>query len=268
MSGKRIQTISFAGAGNVAFNLAPALFQAGFEIRNILGRNPQNAGELAAMVKARPVFQMDEIDSETDLLILALPDQAIPGFSLGIKNAGRFTGIMVHTSGSQSLSAIARYHANAGVFYPLQSFTKYTKPDISGVPFCIEGVDDETASALVNVAGKLSEDVRMVDTGQRALIHLAAVFAGNFTNYLYSVADCLLAKSNVNPDILLPLIHETALRISGGDAASLQTGPAVRRDWSTIDMHLSMLRNNPEIREIYKTISELIVKMKETGGSC
>ncbi|MBK6347423.1 MAG: DUF2520 domain-containing protein [Bacteroidales bacterium] len=268
MSGEAIRTISFAGAGNVAFNLAPALFKAGYEIRCIHGRNPENTGQLAAMVNAKPVFNVDEIDGETDLLILALPDQVIPGFSLSVKNAGRFSGIMVHTSGSQSLGAITQYHANGGVFYPLQSFTKVTRPDISGIPICIEGATAETEAVLMELAGKLSGDVRRVDTSQRALIHLAAVFASNFTNYMYSVADCLLSKTEVKPDILLPLIHETALRINGGDAATLQTGPAVRRDWSTIDMHLSMLRNNPEIREVYKTISELIVKLKETGGAC
>jgi predicted short-subunit dehydrogenase-like oxidoreductase (DUF2520 family) len=268
MPEKRIKTISFAGAGNVAFNLAPALFKAGYEIRCILGRNPESTVQLANMVNAKPVFNVDEIDGETDLLILALPDQVIPGFSLNVKNAGRFSGIMAHTSGSQSLGAITQYHANGGVFYPLQSFTKVTRPDVSGIPICIEGATSETASSLAEVAGALSGDVRLIDTGQRAQLHLAAVFASNFSNYMYSVADCLLAKTSINPDILLPLLRETALRITGGDAASLQTGPAVRRDWSTIDMHLSMLRNNPDLRDLYKTISELIVKMKETGEAC
>lgn len=268
MSGEGIRTISIAGTGNVAFNLAPALYKAGFEIRCILGRNPENTAELASMVQARPVRTVDEIDADTELLILALPDQVIPGFSLSIKNAGMFNGIMAHTSGSQSLGAITQHHAGGGVFYPLQSFTKLTRPEFSGVPICIEGATPLISSSLVMVAKALSGDVRLIDTGQRALIHLAAVFASNFSNYMYSVADCLLAKSTVDPDILIPLIRETAMRIHGGDAANLQTGPAVRRDWSTIDMHLSMLRNNPDIREIYKTISELIVKLKDTGGAC
>ncbi|MFH1120684.1 MAG: Rossmann-like and DUF2520 domain-containing protein [Bacteroidota bacterium] len=268
MQAEDIRSISFAGAGNVAGNLALALFNAGFTIRNIISRNPGNAGLLASKVKAEPVTTIDEIDDKTDLLILALPDQAIPGFSLSLKNAGIYTGLVAHTSGSQSLTAITQYHANGGVFYPLQSFTRQSTPDISKVPFCIEGASPEITRRLASLAGALSKDVRLIDTVQRAQIHLAAVFACNFTNFMYATADCLLAKSRVDPNILLPLIQETALRIQGGDAAALQTGPAVRGDWSTIDMHLNMLRNNPDMREIYKTISELIVKMKETGGAC
>ena len=268
MSGEGIRTISFAGAGNVAGNLAPALYKSGFEIKYILSRNPENAISLASVVKAKPVASIEEITDDTDLLILALPDQAIPGVALNVKNAGKFSGILVQTSGSQSLGAITQHHARGGVFYPLQSFTRHTRPNINEIPFCIEGASPEIESVLTVLAGTLSKDVRIVDTNQRASIHLAAVFASNFTNYMYSVADCLLAKTNVDPDILLPLIRETALRIKGGDAAGLQTGPAVRGDWSTIDMHLNMLRGNTEIKEIYKTISELIVKLKDSGGAC
>ncbi|MHC1776319.1 MAG: Rossmann-like and DUF2520 domain-containing protein [Lentimicrobium sp.] len=268
MQGERISSVSFAGAGNVAGYLAPALMHAGFKIVSIFSRNAEKAGELASLTGAKPVWLVDDIVDQADLLILALPDEVIPGFSMSLKNAGKFNGIVAHTSGSQSLGSITRYHAQGGVFYPLQSFTRFSSPDISKVPFCIEGATPEIAEKLVEVAECLSGDVRLIDTPQRAQIHLAAVFACNFTNYLYSVADCLLAESGVQPDILMPLIRETALRISGGDAAVMQTGPAVRKDWSTIDMHLNMLRNHPEWKEIYKTISELIVKLKEPGSTC
>lgn len=268
MQGEKINSISFAGAGNVAFNLAQAMHRAGFEIRHVLGRNSMNAAALAGLVNAEPATGIEVIDDQTDLLILAIPDQALPGFVLNLKNAGRFKGIVAHTSGSQSMGVIAGHYTKCGVFYPLQSFTKFSTPDLSMVPFCIEGNDEDTESALCEVALRLTKDVKRVDSARRAMIHLAAVFACNFTNFMYSTADCLLTKADVNPDILLPLIRETAIRIKGGDAAALQTGPAVRRDWSTIDMHLNMLRNNPGIREIYKMISELIVKSKETGGAC
>ncbi len=263
-----IRSISFAGAGNVAGNLALAFFNAGFTVRNVISRNPVNAGLLASKVNAQPVNNIDQIGDDTDLLILALPDQAIPGFSMSVKNAGKYHGLLVHTSGSQSLNAITQYHAGGGVLYPLQSFTRFTMPDISRVPFCIEGASPEITGKLARLAGALSKDVRLVDTAQRARIHLAAVFACNFSNFMYATADCLLAKSGVDPNILLPLIQETAMRVRGGDAATLQTGPAARGDWSTIDMHLNMLKSNPEYRDLYKIISDLIVKLKESGSAC
>lgn len=264
----KIRTISFAGAGNVAGHLASALFRAGFEIRTILSRNPDKALSLASSVGAKPGVSPSDLDMDTDLLILALPDQVIPVFSSELKKTFNFTGIVAHTSGSQSMGAISMHHSRSGVFYPLQSFTRHTNPDIGIVPFCIEGSSPEIQALLGEVALKISVDVRFIDSAQRAAIHLAAVFASNFSNYMYAVADCLLARSNVKPDILLPLIRETATRLKGGDAADLQTGPAVRRDWSTIDMHLSMLRKNPELKELYKSVSEHITKLKESGKAC
>jgi predicted short-subunit dehydrogenase-like oxidoreductase (DUF2520 family) len=268
MTGRSIRTISFAGAGNVACNLAPALLNAGFEIRCILSRHPETAGSLASAVGALAIDSITGIDNETDLLLLALPDQAIPVFMLNLVNAGIYSGIVAHTSGNQSLEAITRLHPQGGVVYPLQSFTSITKPDISKVPFCIEGSSPEIAEQLAGVAGRLSNDVRFIESDQRAAIHLAAVFACNFSNYLFAVSDYLLEKSNVDPDILLPLIQETALRMRGGDAASLQTGPAVRGDRSTIERHLGMLKKSPHLLELYKTISDHIVKMKESGSPC
>ncbi len=268
MTGKLIRTISFAGAGNIAWNLAPALLQAGFVIRNIISRHPENAGSLASAVDARAIDSVYGINNETDLLLLALPDQEIPGFVSDIVKAGIYSGIVAHTSGSQSLNAITNNYSGGGVFYPLQSFTKHSKPEISGIPFCIEGASPEIAGQLAAVARALSKDVRFIDSDQRAAIHLAAVFACNFSNYLYAVSDCLLAKSKVDAEILLPLIRETAFRLKGGDAASLQTGPAVRADWSTIEKHQQLLKNSPQLLELYKTISDHIVKLKESGLTC
>jgi predicted short-subunit dehydrogenase-like oxidoreductase (DUF2520 family) len=263
-----IQRISFAGSGNVAWHLASALFKAGFEIISVYSRNTESAGLLAAAVGAKSVTSVSEIDRETDLLILALPDQVIPEFSAELKRIGKFAGIVAHTSGSQTMEVISGNHAMAGVIYPLQSFTRKSMPDISVVPFCIEGSTPQVAGMLAAVAKTLSVDVRFIDSARRASIHLAAVFACNFSNYLYAVSDCLLTRSAVNPDILLPLIRETAGRLKGGDAASQLTGPAVRKDWSTIEKHLSMLSENPDLTELYKTLSNHIVKLKDSGKAC
>lgn len=263
-----VQRISFAGSGNVAWHLASALFNAGYEIKSVYSRNTETAGLLAAAVGAKPVTSVFEIDRETDLLILALPDQVIPEFSAELKRIGKFAGIVAHTSGSQNIEAISGDHAMAGVIYPLQSFTRNSTPDISVVPFCIEGSTPQVTEMLAKVAKTLSVDVRFIDSAARASIHLAAVFACNFSNYLYAVSDCLLTRSEVNPDILLPLIRETAGRLKGGDAASQLTGPAVRKDWSTIEKHLSMLSDNPDLADLYKTLSNHIVKLKESGEAC
>lgn len=268
MSVPDIKTISFAGAGNIAGYLAPLLVNAGYSIVQIVSKHMESAERLALRVGAGYSTDPASLDQDTDLLIIAIPDQAIPGFALALKNAGNYKGLVAHTSGSLSLGTLAQYFDRAGVFYPLQSFTRFSSPDISRVPFCIEATSPEIEDQLAAVAGRLSKDVRMLDSVQRAAVHLAAVFAGNFSNHMFAIADCLLGKAAVDTDILLPLIQETAARIVGKHPADLQTGPAIRGDWPTIDYHLRMLQAYPEWKEIYKTISENIVTLQAKGGTC
>lgn len=267
MTAPDIKTISFAGAGNVAMHLAPSLVKAGYRIGRVISRHSASASALAETVGAKSSADLASLDQETDLLIIAIPDQAIPGFALTLKNAGNYNGLVAHTSGSQSLGAISQYFEKAGVFYPLQSFTRFSKPDISHVPFCIEGTSSGIAAQLAAVAGRLSADVRIIDSAQRAAIHLAAVFAGNFSNHMYAIAHCLLEAASVDANILIPLIRETANRITGSDPADLQTGPAIRGDRTTLDLHLKLLQEYPEWKEIYKIISENIPSFKEHYGS-
>lgn len=253
-----IRTISFAGAGNVATHLAPALANAGYGIRHIVSRTAGRAEKLAQLTGGIPSADPSVIDDSADLLLLAISDHAIPGFVAGLKALGRFHGIVAHTSGSQPLSAISQHFGRAGIFYPLQTFSKISNPDIRRVPFCIEGDSDETTTLLSAVAARLSDDVRLISSEQRAILHLSAVFACNFTNHMYAIASRLIEKSGVAPDILLPLIDETAKRLQGQDPALLQTGPAVRGDISTIEKHLRMLEGEAELQHIYKMLSENI----------
>ncbi len=263
MKSQRIESVSFAGSGNVALNLAPALLKAGYRIRDIWSRDAGNAEKLALATGARAVSTPEALDGTVDLLLIALPDSVIPDFAGRIAGSVHFTGIIAHTSGSLSLKSLQNLHAASGVFYPLQSFTRHTHPDISAVPFCIEGSTDEITRQLTAVAKSLSSDVRQIDSQQRLQIHLAAVFASNFTNYLYSVSETLLQNAGVEPDILLPLIRETAGRLQSGSAVNFQTGPAIRGDLSTIETHLQLLGNDPHLANIYRMLSEGIVKKKE-----
>lgn len=262
MDKHRIESVSFAGSGNVASNLAPALRKAGYHIRDIWSRDSKNAERLALATGARPVESFNALDGSVDLLLIALPDSVIPEFAGRITGSVHFTGIIAHTSGSLSLKSLQDVHTASGVFYPLQSFTRHTHPDVSAVPFCIEGSTDEIAGRLSAVAKSLSPDVRLIDSRQRLQIHLAAVFASNFTNYLYSVSETLLQNAGVEPDILLPLIRETAGRLQSGSAVNFQTGPAIRGDLSTIETHLKLLSNDPSLASIYRLLSDGIVKMK------
>jgi hypothetical protein len=78
---------------------------------------------------------------------------------------------------------------------------------------------------------------------------------------LYTLAESFCSNENITFDILLPLIEETAKRLKINSPAQMQTGPAIRKDLTTIKKHLESLENYPEQKEIYTKITEGILKM-------
>ena len=103
--------------------------------------------------------------------------------------------LIVHTSGASSLNVLTQYTTNAGVFYPLQTFSKTKEVNFRTVPLCIEGADEQITIQLEELARTVSNNVSRVNSDQRKTLHLAAVFACNFPNYLYHAAGKLAAAA-------------------------------------------------------------------------
>ena len=247
--------MSFVGSGNVATHLAHALKNHGIEIVEVFSENMENAKRFASEINCSVVESLAKL-KPTDLIIIAVPDSKITEVSQQLIASD---SLVVHTSGITnmlSLSGINRF----GVFYPLQTFSQQRSVEMMEVPFCIEAHNEEDCKLLLELASKLSMNVKRVSSEQRKVLHLAAVMVSNFSNHLYALANEILEKSNLEFDFLLPLIKETALKASSVHPHDAQTGPARRNDISTLEEHLEMLKEFPEFRETYKLLSEQIIK--------
>ena len=254
--------ITIIGSGNVATHLAAAFKNAGHAIVQVYSRDMQNASLLAYHVKAEAIAALNQIHPETDLFVIAIKDDAIEVIAAELAEHNR---LIVHTSGATSLLSLLKYTQNAGVFYPLQTFSKTRELNFNIVPLCIEGADDKITSTLNELAYTVSQNVYRVNSEQRKTLHLAAVFACNFPNYLYHVSQQLLAEKQLPFDLLRPLILETAEKVQEHLPASVQTGPAVRNDEKTMASHLGQLQQNPDLQEIYRLLSQGIIKMDNQG---
>ena len=148
------------------------------------------------------------------------------------------------------------------MFYPLQTFNKEVDINISEIPFCIEGNSLEFEKQLIKIAKALSNNVVKMNSQQRKQLHIAAVFACNFSNHMYSIADDLLAKKNIDFKILLPLIRKTNANLENYRPKEVQTGPAKRKDTAIIQEHIATIKEN-EIKELYHRISDNIIKYHE-----
>jgi len=254
--------ISIIGSGNVATHMAAAFKNAGHRIVQVYSPNMQNAALLAYHVGAEAINDLALVNPDTDIFIISVKDDAISSTAELLAKHNR---LIAHTSGAVSLQALLNFTGNAGVFYPLQTLSKNKEVDFLTVPLCIEGVDDTIGNQLTDLARTVSNNVYQVNSAQRKILHLAAVFACNFPNYLYNISQQLLAEHGMGFEMLRPLILETAQKVQTHLPAEVQTGPAVRNDESTMAAHLQMLDNKPDFQAIYKLLSQDIIKNDNTG---
>lgn len=249
--------ITIIGAGNVATHLAKSLHTNGFDIVEIFSQNINNAKSLAKLVNAKPINTLNLLNTCSDLYLICIKDDAIDAV---LKQLTFNNKLIAHTSGSISMEVFKQNNfKNYGILYPLQTFSKFKEVNLSEVPFCIEGNNNSVEQKLSDIAIKLSKNVHLVNSEQRKKLHIAAVFACNFTNYMYTIAYDITSKNDINFDILKPLIKETASKIADNSPASMQTGPAKRNDDDVIKNHLEMLSTNAAYHDIYKLITTNII---------
>ncbi len=262
--------ISFIGSGNVAWHLALAFENVGHSVLEVFSRDISKAKHLASyLYNAKAKADLDFSESKAELFILAVSDDAMTEVCRKVKLPQNT--IIAHTSGSKSLTDLQHLmeenHEIAiecAVFYPLMTFTAGVKIEIKEVPFCIESYQPNIRDLLVKLAQQLSKTVYLVNSSERKVLHIGAVFACNFTNHLLGLAQYLLEKENLEFALLKPLIKETLRKsLSADHAADVQTGPAVRGDNAIIKNHLGYLSNEDDLYKVYKTLSSSIQEWHE-----
>jgi predicted short-subunit dehydrogenase-like oxidoreductase (DUF2520 family) len=256
MSENHFYKIALVGAGSVAIHLGLALKHAGFKIEYVINRSPERGMLLAKKLDALYVSGFEAFFNP-DLIIVAVSDDAIPVIA---KQLSGSSIPVVHTSGTVSKDVLSHTGSDYGVFYPLQTFSVSNAVDFSKVPICIDSSNSLFTIRLENLAHSLSNTVCLIDDQKRRILHLAGVFASNFSNYLYAIAEDILSKNDIPFELLLPLIQETAHKIQTIAPLEAQTGPAKRGDMTTIQKHLMLLQNEPELLDLYKIFTDNILK--------
>ncbi len=255
--------VSFIGSGNLAWHLAPALDNVGYTVKEVYSQNPKHAGALVGrLYQAHVKATLDFSTSSSEIFIIAASDDAIQDIVREIILPE--DSILVHTSGSQPLELLGfAATLNTGVFYPLQTFSKAKKVDFKDVPIFIESDTDEVTQVLLKIGKAISNKVTKITSHDRKALHVAAVFASNFSNHMLTIAKEVAEKNGLDFELLKPLIAETLNKSLIIDPESAQTGPAKRGDMEILDNHLEFLKDDPSVAEIYKTISQHIIDQSE-----
>lgn len=267
MDSATVKRIACVGSGNVALSLLPALYGAGYKIVQVCSRNLRTVQQLAKVVGAASTDKLTELSPNADIYILAVPDDEIVNV---LRKATFGNGIVVHLSGSTPMSIFEkRGIAHYGVLYPLQAFTRHSV-NFMHVPLYVEANDSVAMEELMFMGRKLSVEVYNITSEKRMLLHIAAVFACNFSNHLLTIASRLLHDEQLSYASLKPLIKDTFERAMQVDNPELlQTGPAVRGDAKIVGSHVKALSGYPLTQQIYQLISESIMsteqKIKDSG---
>lgn len=166
--------------------------------------------------------------------------------------------LVVHTAGALPMLN----KANAGVFYPLYSFTKDAAVDWTRIPFLIETGNDQHNAILEELVRIIGAKRYHITSEKRTKLHAAAVMVNNFTNHLYTLAQEHCEAYQLPFEVLYAIMEQGPGKAIELGPRQAQTGPASRGDQNTINAHLEQI-NNPQTKELYSLLSESIFKRNE-----
>ncbi len=254
-----INEVVLIGAGNVATYMGNALQANGVQVVFVLSQSLESAQRLGQQLNTEYSANIADLPVKSDLYIIAVSDDAIKKLA----NQMDVTGLVVHTSGTLDVEVISNF-PEIGVFYPLQTFSMSNPLQNEEFPICVEATSSDNLYHLKELAARLVgiESVYKLNSKQRKAVHLAAVFASNYSNHMYQIAEELLKKENLDLDILRPLIVETAEKVKRMSPKDAQTGPAKRGDIKVMGDHMQELEGEPDYKALYEMIGNSIVKRK------
>lgn len=249
--------IVIIGAGRIAGHLGKRLKSKGLAISQVISRTEGPVRELGESLRTNWSTALSDVLPEADWIILAVRDDAIE--SVAAILAPFVPGaLLTHTSGGTAGQVLSKHFKRYGVFYPLQSFSHEHTPVWSKIPFCVDAADEQDVLFLKKMAKTIGNLVYQVNDEQRANLHVAAVFANNFSNHCFAIAEKIMNEKDLPFELLHPLMEETLAKALQELPAKMQTGPAIRGDIDTVNRHLQLLEGHSELQLLYTELSRSI----------
>lgn len=246
--------ISIIGSGNVATHIARRLLEQSVKIVQICSKNLENAQLLAAQVNAQAICQLGDLDTKSiDFVWVLSNDDALATIAPSLpKNT-----FVVHSAGAKGLSVFEQQQ-HAAIIYPLYSFSKNVPVHFDALSLFLCVKQKEDAQKIESWARLIAPSTTWVTENDLLRLHTAAVIACNFSNFMFTLANELLAQSEIPFSVLQNLLVTTVEKAVHFSPFEMQTGPAKRGDAQTLAAHQKILLENPEILAIYNYLSEKI----------
>jgi len=247
----------------VAFHISRHLHLAGQHVACIWSRTYEKARRVAAVSGSVALRSIEEIPGDADFYLLAVSDDAVPAVAELFTGRG---GIWMHTAGAVSMDVLEGLFKDYGVLYPLQTLSFQRHLSLEDTPFLVEGSSEEVKVGINSLASVISRKVLEMDSADRLKVHLAAVFANNFSNHMAAIGTRLMEESGGESSLLDALLRETFLKMSERGPAAAQTGPALRGDKQSMKKHLELLKGHPEWEKLYTFVSRDIKRSHKSAN--
>jgi predicted short-subunit dehydrogenase-like oxidoreductase (DUF2520 family) len=259
-----VRKIAIIGCGNVAWHLCEKFHK--LKNTELFVYNHKANKALAAF---KEEFGADVNPSikemiDADAYFICVSDSAIDSVISKLTYLPVNSHVLV-TSGSFDLSTLKTKLKNLAIFYPLQSFTKKDEVKWKDITIVLDPLNTDVEQKALGYANYLSDSVIKLNYQQRLKLHLSAVLVNNFTNSLFAEADKLMHSIRKDLDItlLLPLIKQSAKKLKHLTPLEAQTGPAKRNDKEVMKKHLSVIKTNKNLSDVYVLLSKLIAEQQK-----
>ena len=242
------------GSGNTATILGKLMKQSNHHLVQVYGRTAATVAALAEQLGTSYCTDPGNMDTTANLYVIAVSDEAVTEVASQLSLENR---LVVHTAGSVSKDVLKQASLNYGVLYPLQSLRKEMK-ELPLIPLLVDGNTSDDLTLIYDFAQSLSNQVQKANDEERLRYHLAAVMVNNFSNHLYTLVQDYCKETKTDFNFLLPLVQQLPERLADHLPQDLQTGPAIRKDQATINKHLQLLSDHPQIKNLYALFTESI----------
>lgn len=258
------KTVSIIGSGNMAWHLMTWLRDSEFVIQEQYCRNIQKDRNSFTGIKKDIHFvdNLNDLSATSDIYVLCVPDDALERVIQSWPFPLSSDQMIIHCSGIKSSTILKDITTNFGVFWPVQTLKKDV-PNTYPPSIIITAHNEFVAAQLIEMAKVCTMKFELRTDEEKEKLHIAAVFVNNFSNHLLGLAKDFCEGNQLDFSILDNILLETALKaISSQHPFEVQTGPAVRNDFTTLNRHLELLENNPPLKTLYITLTQSIQRVK------
>lgn len=254
--------VGIVGAGRVGAVLGAALRGAGHDVVAVSAVSEASRDRAELLLPGVPVLPVPEVVAAAQLVVLAVPDDALADLVAGLHSTGTWRPgqLVAHTSGRHGLAPFAPVAETVLplAIHPAMTFTG-TSLDLSRLAECCFGITapEEMRPVAETLVVEMGGEPVWVPEESRGRYHAALAHGSNHMVTLVAQALEILRSAGIDPAdrVLRPLLQASLDNaLASGDAAL--TGPVARGDAGTVAAHLHELADLPQdIRPAYRGLA-------------